>query len=1137
MKVHGKTKISITQMNKSFTRSAADAFRQGDYQTALDLYTKLGKLLGEKNFRANISLCRAKLQRIAGRNFSRLPQRDIKVACIMDDFTFHSFEPECLLLQLTPQNIIEELAQFKPDLFFIESAWRGKDDLWNRKIGTLSYELKAALEWCNDNNVPTVFWNKEDPVHFETFLTTAQRFDYVFTTDIDCIARYKAALGHDRVYLLPFACQPRIHNPIEIYQRKDAFCFAGAYYVRYPDRIRDLKNYVAEFPKFKPLEIYDRNFGKDDINYQFPPEYQPYIVGSLPFTEINKAYKGYRYSINLNSIKQSQSMFARRVFELLGSNTITVSNFSRGARLLFGDLVIVSDSGKEVVDRLQKLDEEAEQKLRLAALRKVMLEHTYGQRLAYVAKKTLGVSLVDDLPFIVVLGLANSQDEYQILLNSYMAQRYAKKRLVLVLKDGLTIEPQELPAADLRVKLLSAKQAAELFLGDFVDAGEWLATMAVDDHYGANYLSDLALATRYSNAQVVGKAGHYRWADDALTLHAADRVYRPVDGLPIRASITGPSVVPREQALRSLLEGTCSAEWSSPGLAVDPFNYCFNGGLDGDQGVVCRRVDDAVLDIGLPIDELLRSAESIGPAALDETVLPRWGAVKLQHLLGNTNHPQVGFEVDNDDLVVTSSLDDKRHEYFYAREVLPIKALPTGRVLDTHLNTSPGLDIMYVLLFLDEKKQKLGHVIQTANRNHASTLPEGAAFVRFGWRVRGSGKCRISCLLWGHRRLESAKLLGRSETLLLTNHYPSYDDLYRNGFVHSRVKAYLERGVSVDVFRLRTEMSTSYHEFQNVDVVTGAQPALRRLLDSGRYRRVLVHFLSPEMWEVLQDYPDLPKIVWVHGAEIQPWYRRDYNYRNDQERAKAIRESELRMSFWRGILKPIASNLKLIFVSRYFAEEVFEDIGFRLPDDRYSIIHNPIMTDIFVYEKKLPEKRKRVLSIRPYASQKYANDLSVQAIIKLSEYPFFHDLEFRMIGDGQLFDEILEPLRKFPNVKIERRFLTQTEIAALHKEYGIFLTPTRMDAQGVSRDEAMASGLVPITNKVAAIPEFVDVDCGILADPEDYVGLANGIVALYEQPKLFERLSETASSRVRSQSAASMVIVAELALFESTGSR
>ncbi|NIU63138.1 MAG: methyltransferase type 12, partial [Pseudomonas stutzeri] len=118
--------------------------------------------------------------------------------------------------------------------------------------------------------------------------------------------------------------------------------------MRYPDRTRDLGNFMAHLPDYRRVEIYDRNFGKNDPNYQFPPDYQPFIVGTLPFDQIDRAYKGYRYAINLNSIKQSQSMFARRVFELLASNTVTVSNYSRGIRLLFGDLVVTTDNGPEI---------------------------------------------------------------------------------------------------------------------------------------------------------------------------------------------------------------------------------------------------------------------------------------------------------------------------------------------------------------------------------------------------------------------------------------------------------------------------------------------------------------------------------------------------------------------------------------------------------------------------------------------------------------------------------------------------------------------------------------------------------------------------------------------------------------------
>ena len=107
----------------------------------------------------------------------------------------------------------------------------------------------------------------------------------------------------------------------------------------------------------------------------------------------------------------------------------------------------------------------------------------------------------------------------------------------------------------------------------------------------------------------------------------------------------------------------------------------------------------------------------------------------------------------------------------------------------------------------------------------------------------------------------------------------------------------------------------------------------------------------------------------------------------------------------------------------------------------------------------------------------------------------------------------------------------QQEIADMHKEYGIFLCPSRIDTQGVSRDEAMSSGLVPVTNGVTAIPEFVDTSCGILAEEEDAHGLAEGIIKLYEDPSLFQKMSKAAAKRVRTQCGFDQTIGKELKLF------
>ncbi|MBB3271226.1 MULTISPECIES: glycosyltransferase family protein [Pseudomonas] len=1055
------------------------------------------------------------------------PASRLKVACVMDEFTFGSYRYECDLMQLTPANWKAELEGFRPELLFIESAWRGKDELWGSKVGHNSQELQDILNWCRQNKVPTVFWNKEDPVHFETFLTTAKQFDHVFTTDIDCIHRYKGALGHDRVYLLPFACQPALHNPIELYERKDAFCFAGAYYARYPERTRDLGNFVCELPKFRPLEIFDRNFGKNDANYQFPEEYQPYIVGTLPFEKIDTAYKGYRYAINLNSIKQSQSMFARRVFELLGCNTITVSNFSRGVRLLFGDLVVTTDNGEEMLRRLQLLAEDPlnSDKLKLAALRKVMQEHTYTQRLEYVLSKVAGTVKAQRLPEIVVVGEAQDRQQFDMLRAHLNRQTYSQVRMVII-TDAYQ---SSIVSDDPRILVLKPAQLKKTSLGELVGNTPWVAGFVPGDYYGPNYLLDLALATRYSQAQVIGKAAHFTCNGQNAQLQSNGLAYRPAQSLSARRSLVATEIV-AGQPLRSWLKSLPSLQYThEQGLAIDPFNYCENGAAQHEA--ISAKVDDLELNLGMTIDQLQARAQAIAPLE-DKHDSPEISGRELADMFGAKHSKFLNLSVDVDNWRVSSTLADGKHEYVYALKEVSLDQLNLeDRQLKLYLDCTPGLNLQLVVLFLDAEKQRISHVMQHANRNQTSEVPPEAAFVRFGLRAYAAGSSEIKALVLGHRDLQPSEMLGRSKHLVVTNHYPAYADLYRNGFVHSRVMAYQEQNLNVDIFRLRKNEAVSYHEFQNVDVVTGCQSTLNKMLESGQYKSVLVHFLDPEMWEVLKRFTHMVKVVvWVHGAEVQPWWRREYNYSDESQLAVAKVESEKRMAFWRETLSNMPANLKLVFVSRYFAEEVMEDVGFRIPEDRYEIIHNPIDTETFSYQQKPEEQRMKLLSIRPYASAKYANDLSVRAIELLAEKPYFKNLEFRMIGDGVLFEETLAPLRKYSNVTIERGFLKHQEIAALHKQYGLFLCPTRMDAQGVSRDEAMASGLIAVTNAVTAIPEFVDDECGILAAGDDAQGMADGIARVIESPELFSKMSAAARVRVEKQTAKHSIITREIEL-------
>lgn len=1042
----------------------------------------------------------------------------LRVSAIVDEFTETCLAPDCHLTNLTRGGWESELEESEPQLLFVESAWRGSGGTWHNAVSEFGVELRGILAWCAQNGVPTVFWNKEDPVHFATFINAAARFEHVFTTDLDCVPRYKAALGHDRVYLLPFAAQPRVHNPIETMARKSAFSFAGAYYRKYPERSRDLDSFLDNLPSWRPVEIFDRNLGGADENYRFPEKYHDLIVGTLGPSEIAEAYKAYEYGINLNSVKQSQSMFARRVFELLGSNTLTVSNYSRAIDLLFGDLVIATDSGAQAVRRLRDVarDPDVRDRVRLAGVRSVLLQHTYEHRLAYVVQKVVRREVRRAAPRVALVGQAVSQAEADQLLASMDAQRGVEVTPIVVVRGAAALE---LPA---RVTVLRERDVSRRTVEDVV-ASEFFALLSPRDHYGPHYALDLALAARYSDAEVFGKGAHFVVDAAGSLVVQPGPEYRSLGAAAARSSLARTEAFAGVR-IGPLLSRLATATYRGHEvLAVDRFSYCEDGAGRGAE--VTSRVDDLELDLGLPLERLQSVAEHLGAADAPDEDERRLSPATLSRLFAGISRPGLSHAEDADEWVVTSELDDGVHEYVYGRGTVPVEDLwAFSGEGHAYLDAEPGLNIQVVFIFHDAAGERLGAFFAVPQQNAAHPIPAGTTAVKIGIRAQGAGVARVRGVALVPRATLPGAIVHTGDHLVLTNHYPAYDDLYRNGFVHTRVRSYVDAGMSVDVFRLRADAQLRFDEFEGVSVMSGSAAALERLLELGSYASVLVHFLDEAMWSVLQRQAyDRPVVVWIHGAEVQPWWRRAYNYDDDALLEAAKEESARRLQFWAQVFTDAPANVHFVFVSRYFAQEVIADVGVALAPERYSVIHNPIDTQVFDYVPKPASQRLKILSIRPFASAKYANDLTVAAVLELSRESWFHELDIRIVGDGPLFEETLAPIVGLENVTIERRFLTQAQIVELHREYGVFLVPTRMDAQGVSRDEAMASGLVPITNAVAAIPEFVDAASGILAAPEDAHGLAAGIRTLREEPGLFEEMSRAAASRVRRQSSAALV--------------
>ena len=446
------------------------------------------------------------------------------VAAILDTFTEYSLRHEVDLVLMSPKSWRTQLERRRPVCLFVESAWRGNNGVWqNRIVGYESLEdnlLREMLEYCRSNGIPTVFWNKEDPPHFDNFLGAAREFDYVFTSDADCIPRYREALGHDRVYILPFAAQPRLHNPSrEADWPRYPVCFAGSWVSsRYPGRAETLR-VLLDGGMSHGLHIFDRNLSRMDFgsDYRFPEQYNEAIKGTLTYDEMLTAYRCYDVMLNVNTITESPTMFARRIFESLACGTPVVSSDSVGMRKMLGEHVRVTRSPEETVDHILELlgDEEARMREGHLAYRHVHENHTYRHRMDEVFRRIGLEPLGTGKPPVSVLTPTMRPGNVAHCLENFKRQAYENRELILILNnaefdvDAIRRDVESIPNA--QVIHVEGRTTLGDCLNRGVEAasGKYVAEMDDDDHYGERYLSDSLLAASFSDAEIVGKGAYF----------------------------------------------------------------------------------------------------------------------------------------------------------------------------------------------------------------------------------------------------------------------------------------------------------------------------------------------------------------------------------------------------------------------------------------------------------------------------------------------------------------------------------------------------------------------------------------------------------------------------------------------------
>lgn len=315
----------------------------------------------------------------------------LKIALVTDDLTHAALAHECRVRAVTPRNYRTLFASWKPDLLFVESAWKGHNERW--RYGIASYpdhprrtnrKLAQLVAFARDHHIPALFWNREDGVHFNRFIDSARLFDRVLTVDETMVPAYRAALGPDaRVGTMMFAASPHIHRPTgEPVTRRAAF--VGSYGTHVHDGRRAWQHDMFAAAEPLGLTIYDRNSEKRAREYRYPEMPWADVRPAIPHDETPSVYCRHLVNLNVNTITGSATAFSRRLVEIMACGGFVLTNDTLAVRTQFDGACLATDDANEAAAFFERVARDGlsarEEEMRRAARTLVLEQHLWERR-------------------------------------------------------------------------------------------------------------------------------------------------------------------------------------------------------------------------------------------------------------------------------------------------------------------------------------------------------------------------------------------------------------------------------------------------------------------------------------------------------------------------------------------------------------------------------------------------------------------------------------------------------------------------------------------------------------------------------------------------------------------------------------
>lgn len=164
----------------------------------------------------------------------------------------------------------------------------------------------------------------------------------------------------------------------------------------------------------------------------------------------------------------------------------------------------------------------------------------------------------------------------------------------------------------------------------------------------------------------------------------------------------------------------------------------FFGEVAGTQGVSAE-----------PDRQLANEAQRTGEKPGEQHCKRIWTGEELARLLPPPS-PAITYKPSGTSLKVTSTLTAGQPIYAYSNNYFSLTDLGFKDQINFYLGTTRGLNIQLVILFYNEKKERIGHIGKKGNINQSGAIPKDAVWIKVGLRFFESGSATIKEFRFEH---------------------------------------------------------------------------------------------------------------------------------------------------------------------------------------------------------------------------------------------------------------------------------------------------------------------------------------------------------------------------------------------------